>query len=69
MFSLGIVTCYLQKSNKIGPYLMPTFILIYSHVVSSEVNEIWHNVWKISPWVEITELICLEDFRINIYMV
>jgi len=36
MFSLGIVTCYLQNGNKIGPYLMPTFILIYSHVVPSE---------------------------------
>jgi len=49
MFALGIVSCYFQNGNKIGPYLMLTFILIYSHVVSSEINEIWHNFWKISP--------------------
>ena len=40
MFVLGIVTCYLQNGNKIGPYLMPTFILIYLHVASSEINEL-----------------------------
>jgi len=40
MFSLGIVTCNLQNGNKIGTYLMPTFILIYLHMVFSEINEI-----------------------------
>ena len=30
----------LKYSNKIGPYLMPTFALIYSHVASSEINEL-----------------------------
>jgi len=40
MFVLKIVTCCLQNGSKIGPYLMPTFVLIYSHVASSEINEL-----------------------------
>jgi len=40
MFVLDIVICYPQNGSKIAPYLMPTFILIYSHVASSEINEL-----------------------------
>jgi len=62
--------CYIQSDNKIGPHLMSTFILIYLHIISSEINEIWQFLNDISPWVVITELImiCLEDFRI-LYLV
>lgn len=38
MFVSGIVTGYLQNGNKIGPYLMPAFVLLYSHVTSSEIE-------------------------------
>ena len=32
MLVIGIVTCYLENGNKISPYLMPTFVLIYLQV-------------------------------------
>jgi len=35
MFVLDIVTCCLQNGSKIGAYLVPTFILIYSHMAFS----------------------------------
>jgi len=40
MFVLDIATCFLPNGSKIGPYLMPIFVLIYSHVASSEINEL-----------------------------
>ena len=35
---IDIVICYQKDANKIGPYLMPTFVSIYLHVTSSETN-------------------------------
>ena len=39
MFVIGIITFHLTNSNKIDPYLLPTFLLIYLHVTSSEIND------------------------------
>ena len=35
---MDIATCYLEDANKIGPYLMPTLVSIYLHVISSKTN-------------------------------